>query len=180
MDGIVLTQRVPHHDQIIGGKINRDGQYAERREAKNFSAIRSGKDNSISVLATMNGAERKCGTMSAMRRSSPFSASHSSIKPMRVPVRDISMCFMRDIFVQRQAICSTGGMISSDQTRHAIVEQLLDNHMARRFQDRLEPQHDIEIIVFQLPLGKRRFRSFDVNVDARRVIARCARRAPEP
>ena len=59
-------------------------------------------------------------------------------------------------------------MIASDQTGHAILEQLLDDHMARRIQDRLEPQHQIEIIVFQLPLGKRRFRSFDVDVDAGR------------
>src|SRR5208283_3770624 len=60
-------------------------------------------------------------------------------------------------------------MISSHQTGHAIVEELLDDHMARRFQYRLEPQHDIEIIIFKLSHWKRSFGLFDVNVDARRV-----------
>jgi hypothetical protein len=36
MGGIVLTQWVPHHDQIIGRKIKRDGQYAEGRQANEF------------------------------------------------------------------------------------------------------------------------------------------------
>jgi hypothetical protein len=36
MDRIVLTQRVPHHHQIISRKINRGGQYAERRDAQEF------------------------------------------------------------------------------------------------------------------------------------------------
>src|ERR1700730_7993279 len=50
-----------------------------------------------------------------------------------------------------------------------IVEQLLDDQIGRWLQDRLEPQHDIEILVFELPIRKWSFGSFDVNVDAWRV-----------
>src|SRR5215831_11800418 len=72
--------------------------------------------------------------------------------------------------MERQATASVCRVIFAHQTRHAIIEQLLDNHLTRRFQDRLEPQHDIEVIVFELLLRKRSFSSFDVNVDTRRVL----------
>ena len=76
----------------------------------NCLAILSGKDSNISVLATMKGAERKCGTMSAMRRLSPFLANHSSITPMRVPSLYQHMLH-RDIFVERQMIATVYWMI---------------------------------------------------------------------
>ena len=44
------------------------------------------------VRATISGAERKCGTVKAIRRSNPRSASHSSMMPTLVPVREISRC----------------------------------------------------------------------------------------
>jgi len=98
---------MPNHRR----KIKRDGQYAERRQANKFLGDSFGQGQQHIRLATMNGAERKCGTMSAMRRSSPF------LQPFIYPSRcgfpcAISACASSE-FRPALAIAPVSEMISS-------------------------------------------------------------------
>ena len=104
----------------------------------------------MSVFATMKGAERKWGTINAMRRASPLSASHSSINPTRVPVREISMC-LRETYsssVSRPLLADR--MLPADDAGHPVFKKFRSAQIGRRLQYRIEAQHDVEIIVLKL------------------------------
>ena len=111
MGGIGLPQRVPHHDQIISGKINRDGNMLSGAKPTNFSAILSGKDNSISVSGDdeWRGEEVRHDERDAALEplfGQPFI--YQADAGSRARNQHV---LHRDIFVQRQTTASNGGMI---------------------------------------------------------------------